>query len=79
MRTALREVGVALLVAFVVGAIFLLGQLMYAQIVLMPRVVGSGSDVLAVTVNARWSLIAAAVAFVAYLARRVLRAQNRTL
>jgi len=70
MRTALREVGVALLVAFVVGAIFLLGQLMYAQIVLMPRVVATGSDVLSVTVNARWSLIAAAVAFVAYLGLR---------
>jgi hypothetical protein len=32
-----KAVGVALLVAFIAGAIFLLAQLMYAQIVLMPR------------------------------------------
>jgi hypothetical protein len=65
--TVLKEVGVALLVGFIAGAVFLLGQLMYAQLVLMPRLVASGKDVLAVTVEARWSLAAAAVAFLAYL------------
>jgi hypothetical protein len=67
----IREIGVALLVAFVAGAIFLLGQLMYAQLVLMPRVVASGSGVLAVSVDITWAAGAAATAFAAYLAWRL--------
>ena len=67
----IREVGVALLVALVAGAVFLLGQLMYAQLVLMPRVVASGSSILAVDVDVKWAVGAAAVAFVAYLIRRL--------
>ena len=66
-----KEAGVALLVAFVAGAIFLLGQLMYAQIVLMPRLVASGSGQLAVGVDFRWAVGAAAIAFVVYLASRM--------
>ena len=66
----LKETGVALLVGFIGGAVFLLGQLMYAQIVVMPRLVASGSGVLAVTVEIRWAVVAAAVACVAYLAWR---------
>lgn len=57
-------------VAFVAGAIFLLGQLMYAQLVLMPRQMISGSNVLAVTIQVRWALLAAAAAFVLYLTWR---------
>ena len=67
----IREIGVALLVAFVAGAVFLLGQLMYAQLVLMPRVVASGSGVLAVSVDIKWAALAAAAAFVVYLAWRL--------
>jgi hypothetical protein len=66
----LKEVGVALLVAFVAGAVFLLGQLMYAQLVLMPRQVVSGSRSLAVSVGIQWAVGAAAVAFVVYLTWR---------
>lgn len=71
MPAVLREIGVALLVAFVAGAVFLLGQLMYAQLVLMPRVVASGSGVLAVNVDVKLSVGAAAFAFAAYLIRRL--------
>ena len=67
----IRDAGVALLVAFVVGAIFLLGQLMYAQLVLIPRQMTSGSNVLAVTVQVRWAVLVAAAAFVLYLASRL--------
>jgi hypothetical protein len=67
----IKEAGVALLVAFVVGAIFLLGQLMYAQLVLMPRQMTSGSNVLAVTVQVRWAVLVAAAAFVLYLGWRL--------
>ena len=70
MSTVLREAGVALLVAFVAGAIFFLGQLMYAQLVLMPRQMISGSSVLAVTIQVRWTVLVAAAAFVLYLAWR---------
>jgi hypothetical protein len=66
----LKEVGVALLVAFVVGAIFLLGHLMYAQLVLMPRQITSGGA-LAVAVDIRWSVRVAAAAFAAYLTWRL--------
>ena len=76
MSAVIREVGVALLVAFVAGAIFLLGQLMYAQLVLMPRVVASGSSTLAVSVGIQWALLAAAVAFVVHLAWRFWPAPN---
>ena len=62
-----REAGVALLVGFVAGAIFLLGQLMYAQLVLMPRLMTTTGS-LAVSVNARWSILVAGVAAVVYLA-----------
>ena len=71
MSAVIKEIGVALLVAFVAGAIFLLGQLMYAQLVLMPRVVASGSGVLAVNVDIRWAAAAAVAAFVVYLSRRL--------
>ena len=71
MNRMFREAGVGLLVAFVAGAIFLLGQLMYAQIVVMPRLVASGSGVLAVSVDFRWALGAAAAAFVVYLATTI--------
>jgi hypothetical protein len=67
----IREIGVALLVAFVAGAVFLLGQLMYAQLVLMPRVVASGSGVLAVSVDIKWAVGVAALAFAVYLTRRM--------
>ena len=66
-----REVGVALLVAFVAAAIFLLGQLMYAQLVLMPRQMATGSNVLAVNVEIWWAVPVAAVAFVVYLTWRI--------
>ena len=65
MRFA-RETGVALLVGFVAGAIFLLGQLMYAQLVLMPRLMTTTGS-LAVWVNARWSILVAGLAAVVYL------------
>ncbi|HET9195413.1 MAG TPA: hypothetical protein VFO21_21180 [Vicinamibacterales bacterium] len=71
MSAVIREIGVALLVAFVVGAVFLLGQLMYAQLVLMPRLVASGSGILAVSVDAKWAVGAAALAFGVYLTRRL--------
>lgn len=71
MSAVIREIGVALLVAFVVGAVFLLGQLMYAQLVLMPRVVASGSSVLAVSIDVKWAVGAAALAFGAYMTRRL--------
>jgi hypothetical protein len=64
----LKETGVALLVGFITGAVFLLGQLMYAQIVVMPRLVARGSGMLAVAVNVRWAVGVAIVAFVSYLA-----------
>jgi hypothetical protein len=73
VSAVLTEIGVALLVAFVAGAVFLLGQLMYAQLVLMPRVVASGSAVLAVSVDIKWTVAVAALAFAAYLARRMWR------
>ena len=66
MRFA-RETGVALLVGFVAGAIFLLGQLMYAQLVLMPRLMTTTGS-LSVPVNAQWSILVAGLAAVAYLA-----------
>jgi hypothetical protein len=66
-----KEIGVALLFAFIAGAIFLLGQLMYAQLVLMPRAMTSGSNVLAVTVEVRWAVLAAAVAFAGYVTSRL--------
>jgi hypothetical protein len=68
MARLLNEVGVALLVAFVAGAIFLLGQLIYAQLVVMPRLIASGTGVLAVSVGIRPAVLAAGVAFVVYLA-----------
>lgn len=71
MPTVLKEIGVALLVAFVVGAVFLLGQLMYAQLVLMPRQVASGSSVLAVSVETQWAVRVAAAAFAVYLTWRL--------
>ena len=71
LPAVIREIGVALLVAFVAGAIFLLGQLMYAQLVLMPRVVAGGSGILAVSVDAKWAVGAAALAFAVYLMRRL--------
>lgn len=70
MIAVLKEIGVALLVAFMAGAVFLLGQLMYAQLVLMPRQMTSGSSVLAVTVQVRWAVLVATAAFVLYLAWR---------
>ena len=60
-----KEAGVSLLVGFIAGAIFLLGQLMYAQLVLMPRLMTSSGS-LSVSVNARWSLLAAVFAAVVY-------------
>jgi len=71
LPAVIREIGVALLVGFVSGAVFLLGQLMYAQLVLMPRVVAGGSGILAVSVDAKWALGAAALAFAVYLMRRL--------
>ena len=62
-----KEAGVALLVGFVAGAIVLLGHLMYAQLVLMPRLITSGSS-LSVSVDIRWSVRAALLAAVVYLA-----------
>jgi hypothetical protein len=67
MHRIAREAGVALLVGFVAGAIFLLGHLMYAQLVLMPRLITSGSS-LSVSVDIRWSVRAALLAAVVYLA-----------
>ena len=77
MSTVIREVGVALLVAFVAGAIFLLGQLMYAQLVLMPRVITRGSGTLAVRVDIKWAVGAAAAAFAVYLLWRLRPAATR--
>jgi hypothetical protein len=71
MARAIKEIGVALLFALIAGAIFLLGQLMYAQLVVMPKVIASGSNVLAVEVEARWAVLAAAVAFAGYLMSRL--------
>jgi uncharacterized iron-regulated membrane protein len=62
-----KELGVALLFGFIAGGIFLLGQLMYAQLVLMPRLVARG-DSLAVSVDIWWAVRAAAVACIGYLA-----------
>ena len=62
----LQKVGLALLVGFVAGAIFLLGQLVYAQLVLMPRLVAGGGS-LAVGVDVSWALRAAGLVFVVYL------------
>ena len=70
-------VGVALLVGFIAGAIFLLGQLMYAQIVLMPRQMATGSSALAVSVDIRWAARVAAVAFVVYLTWLLRPGRNR--
>jgi hypothetical protein len=67
MNRLARETGVALLVGFVAGAIFLLGQLMYAQLVLMPRLMTTTGS-LAVSVNARWSILVAGIAALVYLA-----------
>ena len=61
-----REAGVALLVGFMAGAIFLLGHLMYAQLVLMPRLITSGSS-LSVSVDPRWSFRVAVLVAVVYL------------
>ena len=72
-----REAGVALLVGFIAGAVFLLGQLMYAQIVVMPRLVASGSGVLAVSVGVSPAVRAAAVAAVVYLAWRIWALRKR--
>lgn len=66
MPTLLNKVGVALLVGLVGGAIFLLGQLVYAQLVVMPRLITSGRS-LAVGVDASWAVRAAGVVFVVYL------------
>jgi len=44
---------------------------MYAQIVLMPRVMARGSNVLAVQVEVWWAARVAAVAFVVYLTWRI--------
>jgi hypothetical protein len=71
VSTVVKEIGVALLFAFIAGAIFLLGQLMYAQLVLMPRLITGGNDSLAVGVEVRWAVLAAAVAFAAYLISRL--------
>jgi hypothetical protein len=72
-----RAVGVALLVAFVAGAIFLLGQLMYAQSVLMPRQMATGSSALAVDVDVSWAVRVAAVAFVVYSTWRLRPGRKR--
>ncbi len=77
MSAVLKEVGVALLFAFMAGAVFLLGQLMYAQLVLMPRQVVSGSSSLAVSVGIQWAVRAAAAAFVVYLTWRFWRGGER--
>lgn len=77
MSAVIREFGVALLVGFVAGAVFLLGQLMYAQLVLMPRVVASGSGVLAVDVAVKWAVGVAALAFAAYLTSRLWAGASR--
>ncbi len=67
-----KNAGVALLVGFVAGAIFLLGQLMYAQLVLMPRrMTTTGS--LSVSIDSQWSLLVAVLAAVAYLAWQMRR------
>ena len=68
----LKEAGVALVVAFVAGAIFLLCQIVYALLVLMPRLITSGSS-LAVAIDPWWAFRVAALAFFAYLAWRLLR------
>jgi hypothetical protein len=62
-----KEAGVALLVGFVAGAISLLGQLMYAQLVVMPRAMTSTGS-LAVSVDSRWSFFVALLAAAAYFA-----------
>ncbi len=67
MNRFAREAGVALLVGFVAGAIFLLGHLMYAQLVLMPRLMTTTGS-LSVAVDARWSLRVALLAAIGYLA-----------
>ena len=74
----LQKVGLALLVGFVAGAIFLLGHLMYAQLVLMPRIMVSGSGPLAVPVDIWWSLRAAVMTFVLYLAWQLWPARRRS-
>jgi hypothetical protein len=71
MPEIIKEIGVALLVAFIAGAVVLLAELMYAQLVLMPRQITSGSGGLAVAVDIRWAVRAAAVAFAAYLTWRL--------
>ena len=77
MPTVFKEIGIAVLVAFVAGAIFLLGQLMYAQLVLMPRMVASGSSVLAVNVEIWWAVRVAAAAFAIYLTWRLWPSERR--
>lgn len=67
MASHLKEVGVALVVAFITGALFLFGQLLYAQLVVMPRLIARGSDVLAVSVDIWWAVRVASIAFVVYL------------
>lgn len=62
-----KELGVALLFGFIAGGVFLLGQLMYAQLVLMPRQITS-SGTLAVSVDVWWAVRAAVVACIGYLA-----------
>ena len=61
-----KELGVALLFGFIAGGLFLLGQLMYAQLVLMPRQITS-SGTLAVNVDIWWAVRAAGVACIGYL------------
>ena len=67
MTRFVGEVKVALLVALLAGAIFLFGQLLYAQLVVMPRRIISGGA-LAVGVDIWWAARFAAIAFVVYLA-----------
>jgi hypothetical protein len=75
MRAIAKEAGVALLVGFVAGAIFLLGQLIYAQLVVMPQLITGGRS-LAVSVDGRWSLGAALLSATGYLAWHI-RSQGR--
>ena len=62
-----KELGVALLFGFIAGGVFLLGQLLYAQLVVMPRLIASGGS-LAVSVDIWWAVRAAVVACIGYLA-----------
>ena len=77
MARLVEDVGVAVVVGFVAGAIFLFCQLLYAQLVVMPRLVASGTGVLAVSVGIRPAVQAAAAAFVVYLAWRTWTGRKR--